>query len=111
MNIIEYQNFCLSTAVYPNISKNWKYPLIGLFGEIGELANILKKATRDNEDQITENKRRECIDELGDIFWYLMVLCYELKIDPIIVLGNNIGKLKTRMENNTIHDKGRNEID
>jgi len=106
MNLKEYQNFALSTAVYPDIGKNWHYPLIGLVGEIGELANKLKKSIRDDNDKITDKKREECIDELGDLQWYFVILCYELHIDPEFVLLNNISKLRNRKEKGTIHDTG-----
>jgi len=109
MNLIDYQKFCLSTAVYPNIGSNWKYCLIGLTGELGEIANKLKKVTRDDHDIITNEKREEVTDEIGDLFWYLMMLCYELKINPELVLLHNKSKLATRQAKNTIHDKGRNE--
>lgn len=105
MNLKEYQKFCLTTAVYPNIGDNWHYPLIGMVGELGELGNKLKKTIRDDNNIITDEKRQMCIDEMGDLAWYFVMLCYELSIDPDLVLENNIDKLQERMKNNTIHDK------
>lgn len=107
LELWNYLQFCRSTALYPNINNNWQYTLIGLVGEIGELSNKLKKVIRDNNGIITPDKRKECIDELGDVFWYLIMLCDEMKINPSDVIQNNIAKLTKRKETNTIHDIGR----
>lgn len=109
MNLKKYLQFAKTTAVYPNIGNNWHYPLIGMVGELGELGNKLKKTIRDDNDIITEEKRNMCIDEMGDLAWYFVMLCYELKIDPDMVLENNISKLKERVKNNTVHDTGNRE--
>lgn len=110
MDLKTYQDHALKTAVYPRIGFNWQYPLIGLGGELGELMNILKKTIRDDHNKITEIKKEKLKDELGDIFWYLVVLCWELKIDPDLVLELNIDKLEARKNNNTLHDTGDRKI-
>ncbi len=104
MDIGLYQILARKTAIYPNIGGNWQYPMIGLTGELGELANKLKKAIRDDNALITDKKRMECTDELGDLFWYLVMLCDELNIDPNYVLMNNLAKLEERRKSNSLHD-------
>lgn len=106
MLLSEYLVFALRTAVYPNLGKNWQYPTISLAGEVGELLNKLKKTLRDDNGLITNKKRDECLDELGDIAWYFVMLCYELHIDPDSILEINVKKLRKRMQDNTIHDNG-----
>lgn len=110
MNLNDYLKFALKTAVFPNVTDNWQYTVIGLGGEMGEVMNILKKVMRDDNYKITEDKQLKLIEELGDVFWYLIILCYQLKIDPDLILEMNIVKLTERMKNNTIHDQGRKEI-
>ncbi len=128
MNLNDYEKFAKSTAVYPKIIvlKNptedqmrrceavgvelenitWVYPLIGLFGEAGELANKLKKVIRDNHFELTEEKKEEIIDEKGDLAWYSVILDSELNIEPDLILRFNINKLQERKKNNTVHDDG-----
>lgn len=43
MEINEYQEFAISTAVYPNIGSNLIYPVLGLAGEVGELQEKMVK--------------------------------------------------------------------
>lgn len=128
MNLNEYLKFAKSTAVYSKIIvlKNptqdqiqrcqavdvelsditWIYPLIGLFGEAGELANNLKKVIRDNNFVITPEIKDKLEDEKGDVSWYDVILDSELKIDPDHKLDNNVIKLLKRKANNTVHDNG-----
>jgi NTP pyrophosphatase (non-canonical NTP hydrolase) len=107
MNLNQYFMLAKGTAVYPNIGKNYQYALIGLGGEVGELMNVIKKISRDDNSIVTQEKKDKIIDELGDIMWYYVMLCYEFQIDPDVVLTSNILKLKERQRNNTLHDKGR----
>lgn len=110
MDLNDYLKKASETAVYPNIRNNWQYTLIGLTGELGELANILKKVIRDHNGVPTIEHYKKIEDELGDIFWYLTMLCYEFHFDPNGVLENNIQKLNSRKLSNTVHDRGnRNE--
>lgn len=109
MNLSYYLKFAKSTALYPNIGKNWTYTLIGLGGEVGELMNIIKKISRDDNNIVTQEKRNKIIDELGDIIWYFVMLCDEFQIDPDVVLSYNIYKLRKRKKDNTIHDIGRSK--
>lgn len=128
MNLEDYLKFAKTTAVYPQIvclqnptedqikrcivagvdivNISWIYPLIGLLGEAGELANKLKKTIRDDNFLITMQKRKEIIDEGGDLEWYKAILLDECRIDPNYVLAYNIAKLKERQKKNTVHDPG-----
>ena len=112
--IEEYLKKALLTARYPKISKlldnyvvrkelgqgikefDWIYPFVGLVGEMGECANILKKVMRDSKFTIIHDTKAKLADEIGDIFWYLVVLCHELGLDPKQILEYNIEKLKER---------------
>jgi NTP pyrophosphatase (non-canonical NTP hydrolase) len=129
----EYQKFALSTAVYPKIyvlknptrdqlkrckvtgvelvDSSWIYPLIGLIGEAGELANIMKKVIRDKQFMISHEIKDKIISEKGDISWYDTILDYELDIDPDEKIDYNINKLSNRMAQNKIHDDGKDNRD
>lgn len=106
MNLTEFLEFAKTTAVYHGIGNNWKYPLIGLGGEVGEVMNILKKSIRDDYDVITIERQEALVKELGDVVWYFVMLCFELGINPDHVLQKNVEKLKQRLKENTVHDRG-----
>jgi NTP pyrophosphatase (non-canonical NTP hydrolase) len=57
MKFEEYQAEASQTALYPRRMENLEYPTLGLAGEAGEVANIVKKIQRDSGGVIT--------DELG----------------------------------------------
>jgi NTP pyrophosphatase (non-canonical NTP hydrolase) len=54
---------------------------LALAGEVGELANIVKKIERGSLDLGDGKVRYEIVMELADIFTYLMNLCGLLHID------------------------------
>jgi NTP pyrophosphatase (non-canonical NTP hydrolase) len=54
MDFNEYQAAASVTALYPNRLKNLEYPTLGLAGEAGEVANIVKKIQRDFGGEITD---------------------------------------------------------
>ena len=63
----------------------------GLGGETGEVLEILKKSVRDgkfDKDHLTE--------ELGDVFYYLTMICTVHKISLREVVDMNIDKLEKR---------------
>ena len=65
---------------------------LGLAGEAGEVANLIKKAVfhRHGLDlaQIT--------DELGDVLWYIAALCTTLGLNLATVQEQNLAKLARR---------------
>ncbi len=65
---------------------------LGLAGETGEVVDIIKKARIENR----EIDRNHLIEELGDVMWYLAVLCDELGVTFEKVQDKNIEKLRLR---------------
>jgi NTP pyrophosphatase (non-canonical NTP hydrolase) len=108
MEFLNYQNQAKRTAIYPGTHTDigLMYVTLGLNGEAGEIANNVKKIIRDDL-VITEERSDEIIDEMGDVLWYLTMLCYELETTLETVALRNIAKLKKRQRDNTIHDKDR----
>ena len=66
MNFEEYQAEASQTAHYPKRFSNLEYPTLGLTGEAGEVANIVKKIQRDHAGVLTDEVRGKLKDELGD---------------------------------------------
>jgi len=108
MTFEEYQNKSRKTAIYPNIGENFIYPVLGLTGEAGEVAEKIKKVLRDKNGIISEETRVELKKELGDVLWYLSQLASELKISLDDVAEFNIEKLYSRMERSKLSGEGDN---
>ena len=96
MKFEEYQAEAKQTALYPNRLKNLEYPTLGLAGEAGEVANIVKKIQRDHGGMITDETRIKLKDELGDVLWYISACADELGLTLEEIAEFNIGKLAKR---------------
>jgi len=110
MNFNEYEDTVLKHAFYPNRGNNLQYATLGLTGEAGEVANIVKKVQRDDSGVITDEKRLKILDELGDVLWYTSATADEVGFSLEDVAAYNIKKLAERHGTN---DKGEvtNSID
>lgn len=96
MNFEEYQHEAGQTALYPRRLENLEYPTLGLAGEAGEVANIVKKIQRDHGGQINEEIRAKLKDELGDVLWYISACADELGLTLREVAEFNVNKLAKR---------------
>ena len=96
MKFEEYQSAASRTALYPRRLSNLEYPTLGLTGEAGEVANIVKKIQRDFGGEITDEVRQKLKDELGDVLWYISACADELGLTLEEVAGFNIEKLAKR---------------
>lgn len=96
MNFEEYQSEARSTALYPRRMSNLDYPTLGLAGEAGEVANIVKKIQRDNDGMITDEIRGKLKDELGDVLWYISACADELGLTLNEIAEFNVSKLAKR---------------
>ncbi len=92
----EYKSNPKHTAIYPNRLKNLEYPTLGLTGEAGEVANIVKKIQRDFGGEITDEIRTKLKDELGDVLWYISACADELGLTLTEIAEFNIKKLAMR---------------
>ena len=92
----EYQQEARQTALYPRRLDNLEYPTLGLAGEAGEVANIVKKIQRDYDGTITEDVRAKLKDELGDVLWYISACADELGLTLEEIAEFNIEKLARR---------------
>jgi NTP pyrophosphatase (non-canonical NTP hydrolase) len=96
MNFEEYQSEASQTAHYPRRMSNLEYPTLGLAGEAGEVANIVKKIQRDNDGVINDEIRTKLKDELGDVLWYISACADELGLTLAEVAQYNVDKLARR---------------
>jgi NTP pyrophosphatase (non-canonical NTP hydrolase) len=96
MKFEDYQKEASSTALYPNRFNNLEYPTLGLTGEAGEVANIVKKIQRDFDGELTDEIREKLKDELGDVLWYISACADELDLTLQEIAEYNVGKLAKR---------------
>lgn len=105
MNLNEYQEKALKTAIY-GAGMKVEYPILGLCGETGEVANKYKKILRDKDGTISELDRTALMMELGDVLWYLAATCNDLQLSLEEVAEANLMKLHKRKEKGTIGGEG-----
>ena len=108
MDFSNYQNQAKRTAVYPSPKSivGLMYVALGLNGEAGEIANDIKKTVRDDSGILTPERHAQLIDELGDVLWYVAMMCYELEIPLETIAVRNLSKLKKRQRENKLHGSG-----
>lgn len=57
MDFKTYQTESRKTATYPGLNQSIEYPLMGLMGEFGELCEKFKKILRDNNGNMSEERK------------------------------------------------------
>lgn len=94
MTINEYQAAALRTAQTDKLTARELLlnSALGLCGESGEVADLLKKHRFQGHDLDFEHIAKE----LGDIAWYLAVGAYSIGYDLEKILQMNVDKLKAR---------------
>ncbi|PIR93676.1 hypothetical protein COT97_05385 [Candidatus Falkowbacteria bacterium CG10_big_fil_rev_8_21_14_0_10_39_11] len=108
MTFDDYQKIFRQTAIYPNKGNNYIYPVLGLAGETGEVADKIKKIIRDQGGVINSDNKEEIKKELGDILWYLAQLSTELNISFNDVALANLQKLYSRLKRDRLGGSGDN---
>jgi NTP pyrophosphatase (non-canonical NTP hydrolase) len=109
MKANEYQQWTLSTAIYPDSGKGTigalAYCTLGLTGEAGEVADKVKKLLRDGD---TPEARTKVLQELSDVCWYLARVADELGMDLEELFDYNRQKLESRKERGVLGGNGDN---
>ena len=108
MDFQEYQTKSRVTAIYPNQGKNIMYPVLGLCGETGEIAEKVKKIIRDKGGVPSHADKEAIAKEIGDVLWYLAQISTELEIFLDDVAQLNLDKLASRRARGTIGGSGDN---
>ncbi|XLQ19793.1 MAG: nucleoside triphosphate pyrophosphohydrolase family protein [Candidatus Moraniibacteriota bacterium] len=108
MKFSEYQKKTRKHAVYPDKDNNFIFPVLGIAGETGEVAEKIKKVIRDKGGKINDETRAEIAKELGDVLWYIAQLATELNLNLDDVAEGNIKKTQSRLMRNKIHGDGDN---
>jgi len=105
MQANKYQEWSEKTAIYPK-DENLTYVALGLAGEAGEVANVVKKMIRDDNGVLLQEKRDKLVAEMGDVIWYMARMCAEIGTTLEEVMQQNHDKLEDRLARNVIKGSG-----
>lgn len=107
MDINAYQDFTLTTAIYPEAGTGSNLELyylsLGLCSEAGEVAGKIKKQIRDGKFVVGD-----VMSEISDCLWYIARLADSLGMTMEDLADLNYGKLTKRKDNGTIGGNGDN---
>ena len=106
MTFDEYQKKTLRTAGRrPN---ELFHRVLGLVGEVGEIAEKFKKWVRDDMSDEAKLDKADLKKELGDVLWYVATLAdyFDLSLDEIA--KHNIDKLADRRNRGQLAGSGDN---
>lgn len=119
MDLETYAKHVSDFCVYPGKGTEMgfrTYSLIGLCGEVGELADQVAKAARDDHPgtgkivtmrtNFTTEREAAIKKELGDVAFMWVAACLDLGFDPRNVLERNVDKLLDRLERGVIQGEG-----
>lgn len=90
MTLNEYQIHAMSTS--NRRGNDIIIGILGLCGETGELADLVKKHLHQGHDL----RNDDIIEELGDILWYLVYTAQQLGVFFDTVANHNLAKLRKR---------------
>jgi len=110
LSLNEYQNMAMYSAIYPRFRDATLpvYPILGLNGEAGEVAEKVKKIMRDKGGIPTEEDKLEIAKELGDTLWYLAAIAKDIGWTLEDVGKKNLDKLSSRKERGALGGSGDN---
>lgn len=109
MTFDEYQERAHQTSFDTEIGgSTLLYPVLGLLGEAGEIANKVKKIFRDNGGELSDIDRAFLLKEAQDCQWYIAEICTQLGVSLDAMAVANLEKLADRAERGVISGNGDN---
>lgn len=107
MTTDEYENEVMRTFAQPSpmtLRELLLIPALGLCGEAGEVADIVKKAAFQGHDL----DYTHLAEELGDVLWYLTLAVIECGYTLDGVMQLNVNKLRERYPDGFSAERSRN---
>lgn len=92
MTVNEYHGLAMRTAPKLDDDSMLINAALGLTGEAGEVADIVKKSYYQGHELDFD----AIVEELGDVAWYIALACQALGVSMENVLKMNIEKLEKR---------------
>jgi NTP pyrophosphatase (non-canonical NTP hydrolase) len=108
MRMDKYQQLALRTAGHREDRQQvLTYTALGLTGESGEVAEMIKKAFYHGHPLEKEKLSKE----LGDVLWYLAVMASGLGLSLDEIAKENIEKLRARYPEGFSEERSRNRVE
>lgn len=101
----EYGKLASATAIYPR-ERKVVYPVLGLTGEAGEVAEKVKKMIRDKGGEPDEEFFNDMKKELGDVLWYVNAAARDCGWTLEDLANANLEKLYSRKKRGKISGSG-----
>jgi len=93
MKVNEYQTLAMRTkGDYNSNLDQLTCAALGLIGEGGEVADLIKKVRYQGHDY----DKAKIIGELGDVAWYMALAADALGVSLRVILEDNVEKLRKR---------------
>ena len=71
-------------------------PVTGLQQEAGKIGSLLMTASGSGTFSLTPEKRREILDRMADLLWYVALLCNESGITMQDVAKHSVTQIRAR---------------
>ena len=105
LTLNEYQDFTVKNAICRH-DHEIPYLALALGGEVGEIADKVKKVLRDKRGNFFATDIHALCLELGDALYYMALLAKVLGYTFSEIAQLNIDKINGRMERGTLHGSG-----
>jgi len=108
VNQTEYAAFCQTTDHYPTRIEDADilFHASGMAGEAGEVLNKVKKIWRDDGGEITDERRKAIMKEMGGVYWYFTRLASRLGVTVEEIRDQNADVLLSRQKRGTLLGDG-----
>jgi NTP pyrophosphatase (non-canonical NTP hydrolase) len=87
---------------------DFRYPVMGLAEEAGEVCGKFAKAVRDENGVISDERKEAIKKELGDVCWFIAEISTLLDFNLEDVMQGNLDKLASRKARGVLHGSGDN---
>lgn len=108
LNLNDYQQLALRTAGHHgDLERTLLYTTLGLNGEVGETAEMVKKAFFHGHELDRDKLKKE----LGDVLWYVAVMADALDMTLEEIARENVEKLARRYPEGFSSARSRNRAE
>lgn len=107
MDMQTYQQLAMRTQVpHRTVASRFDNAVLGLSGEVGELADLWKKHRYHGHDF----NPTQALEELGDILWYIAQASDALGVPLEDIAAGNIHKLQLRYPEGFSPERSQNRV-